>query len=232
MIILITGASSGIGYALARRFAINKDNKVIAMARNKSLLDELAMHGSDGNIIPLKLDLATYNYHGLLETLKKLDISKIDVVIHNAGLLINKPFAELSGEEWETTYKVNVFGVAQLTRTLLPYLGGGQPSHIVNISSIGGVNGSVKYPGLSAYSSSKGAICTLTECLAEELKGTNIFINCLALGSVQTEMLTKAFPNYSTSMQPGQISDFIHDFSLNGWKYFNGKILPVSTTNP
>src|SRR5688572_4753637 len=123
MKILITGASSGIGYALARRFALNKDNRVIALARNQDLLTELAAHGLEGNITPVKLDLATYEYDHLLEILKQLDITKIDILVHNAGLLVNKPFAEISSEEWEAVYRVNVIGVAQLTRAILPYLG-------------------------------------------------------------------------------------------------------------
>jgi NAD(P)-dependent dehydrogenase (short-subunit alcohol dehydrogenase family) len=127
-------------------------------------------------------------------------------------------------------YKVNVFAVAELTRQLLPFFSKG--SHIVNISSIGGVQGSVKFPGLAVYSSSKGALLTLTELLAEEYKEQQIIFNALALGAVQTEMLAEAFPGYKASVSANEMADYICNFALNGHKYYNGKILQVSSTTP
>jgi len=183
-------------------------------------------------IIPVTMDLSTYNYDHLNSILAFHKIDHIDILVHNAGYLLNKPFEQLSGEEWEYTYKVNVIGVAMLTRELLSRMGGKQSTHIVMISSIGGVNGSLKFPGLSAYSSSKGAMAVLSEMLAEEFKEKNVRVNCLALGSVQTEMLEKAFPNFRSGMSSREISGFIYTFCVDGWRYFNGKILPVSTSNP
>jgi NAD(P)-dependent dehydrogenase (short-subunit alcohol dehydrogenase family) len=127
-------------------------------------------------------------------------------------------------------YKVNVFAVAELTRQLLPFFSKG--SHVVNISSIGAVQGSVKFPGLAAYSSSKGALLTLTELLAEEYKEQQIAFNALALGAVQTEMLAEAFPGYKASVSANEMADYIYNFALNGHKYCNGKILQVSSTTP
>ena len=232
MIIVITGASSGIGFETALRFAEDQDNLVFALARRKEQLEQLAGCATAGRIIPVVSDLATYDNSQLIRSIRNHQIQHVDFLIHNAGLLINKPFEEITGVEWEEVYRVNVIGAGQLTLQLLPYLGGEKPSHIITIGSIGGVRGSLKFPGLSAYSSSKGALGTLTECLAEEFKGRNIAVNCLALGSVQTEMLTKAFPEYVGSMLPGDISRFIYDFSVTGWRHFNGKILEVSTINP
>jgi NAD(P)-dependent dehydrogenase (short-subunit alcohol dehydrogenase family) len=104
--------------------------------------------------------------------------------------------------------------------------------HVVSISSMGGVQGSVKFPGLSAYSSSKGAIITLTELLAEEYKETGPSFNVLALGSVQTEMLEEAFPGFKAPLSATEMAQYIMDFSLTGNKFYNGKILQVSSTTP
>ena len=104
--------------------------------------------------------------------------------------------------------------------------------HVVNIGSMGGVQGSVKFPGLSAYSSSKAALANLTECLAEEYKETPIRFNCLALGSVNTEMLKDAFPGFEGSNEPNEMAKFIKEFALTGYKFYNGKVLPVATSTP
>ena len=133
-------------------------------------------------------------------------------------------------DDFENIYKVNVFGVANLTRICLPYLQKG--SHVVTISSMGGVQGSLKFAGLAAYSSSKGAVITLSELLAEEYKERGISFNVLALGSVQTEMLAEAFPGYQAPISAGEMANYIYDFTLTGNKYFNGKVLQVSSTNP
>jgi NAD(P)-dependent dehydrogenase (short-subunit alcohol dehydrogenase family) len=233
MNIIITGASSGIGYQTAIRFALAGDNKVIAVGRRAENLQKLAAEKTQGSIIPVIADLTNYNYTGLDTALDQHGITHVDVLIHNAGQLINKPFENLEPAEWEILYKANLIAPAILTRHLLPKLGGSDKfSHIVMIGSIGGVNGTLKFPGLSAYSSSKGALATLAECLAEEFKGKNISVNCLALGSVQTEMLTKAFPGYVSGMTAEVMAEYIREFSERGWRHFNGKILQVSTTNP
>jgi NAD(P)-dependent dehydrogenase (short-subunit alcohol dehydrogenase family) len=156
--------------------------------------------------------------------------SSVDILINNAGQLINKPFNKTSFTDFEFVYKVNVFGVAELIRLLLKSFN--SPAHIINISSIGGIAGSSKFSGLSAYSSSKGALNILTEMLYEEFKESDITINTLALGAVQTEMLNNAFPGYKAPLSAKEMAEFILEFSLNGFKFFNGKIIPVSISNP
>jgi short-subunit dehydrogenase len=155
---------------------------------------------------------------------------QVDILINNAGKLINKPFGNLTSADFLEVYKVNVFAVAELMRLLIPFLAKG--SHVVNISSIGGIQGSMKFPGLAAYSSSKGALLTLTEVLAEEYKKQQISFNALALGAVQTEMLEEAFPGYKASVSAEEMADYIYNFALTGNKFYNGKILQVSSTTP
>lgn len=155
---------------------------------------------------------------------------EVDVLINNAGLLLNKPFEETTASEFESVYAVNVFGVAGLIRAVLPFMN--QGGHVVNISSMGGVQGSAKFPGLSAYSSSKGALITLTELLAEEYKTKGPSFNVLALGAVQTEMLEEAFPGYQAPLSAQEMAAYIQDFALAGHQYYNGKVLPVSKSTP
>jgi NAD(P)-dependent dehydrogenase (short-subunit alcohol dehydrogenase family) len=165
--------------------------------------------------------------------LQKLDeLDCVDVLLNNAGMLLNKPFRELTANDWERTFATNVFGVVELVRMLLPYLEKSKYAHIVNIGSMGGFQGSSKFPGLAAYSASKAAVANLTECLAEELKPQNIAVNCLAFGAVQTEMLEAAFPGYRAPLSSIEMAEWVAWFCVNGHRFFNGKILPVSITTP
>ncbi|MFH6963355.1 SDR family NAD(P)-dependent oxidoreductase [Flavobacterium plurextorum] len=222
--IIVTGTSRGIGYELALQFA-NAGNQVLAISRKtpKTLLEHK-------NVTCLSIDLADENALQEVEHFIASTWKKVDALVHNAGALLLKPFAETTQADFESIYKVNVFAVANLTRVCLPYLQKG--SHVVTISSIGGVRGSLKFAGLAAYSSSKGAVITLTELLAEEYKERGISFNVLALGSVQTEMLNEAFPGYQAPISAEGMATYIYDFTLNGNKYFNGKVLEVSSTNP
>lgn len=222
--IIVTGTSRGIGYELALQFA-NAGHQVLAISRNTP--QALLQHQ---NITCLSVDLANELALAVVEDFLSSTWKKVDAVVHNAGALLLKPFAETTQADFESIYKVNVFGVANLTRICLPYLQSG--SHVVTISSIGGVRGSLKFAGLAAYSSSKGAVITLTELLAEEYKEKGISFNVLALGSVQTEMLNEAFPGYQAPISAEGMANYIYDFTLNGNKYFNGKVLEVSSTNP
>ncbi|MFH7004407.1 SDR family NAD(P)-dependent oxidoreductase [Flavobacterium bizetiae] len=222
--IIVTGTSRGIGYELALQFA-NAGNQVLAISRKipQTLLEHQ-------NITCLSIDLADETALTEVDKFLSSTWKKVDAVVHNAGALLLKPFAETTQADFESIYKVNVFAVANLTRICLPYLQKG--SHVVTISSIGGVRGSLKFAGLAAYSSSKGAVITLTELLAEEYKAQGISFNVLALGSVQTEMLNEAFPGYQAPISAAGMATYIYDFTLNGNKYFNGKVLEVSSTNP
>jgi NAD(P)-dependent dehydrogenase (short-subunit alcohol dehydrogenase family) len=124
----------------------------------------------------------------------------------------------------------NVMSHFKMIQATLAFMQSG--SHIVNIGSMGGFQGSVKFPGLAAYSSSKAALHTLSECLAFELADTGIKINCLALGSAQTEMLEAAFPGYQSPVMAFEMGKYVADFARTGHKFFNGKVLPVAVTTP
>ena len=223
--VIITGTSRGIGYEMALQFAQN-GHQVLAISRKtpKAFLE-------NQNITCLSIDIA--NEDELLQVKEFVVNSwnnQVDILIHNAGLLIGKPFTELTSEDFENVYKVNVFAVAALTRLCIPYLTKG--SHVVTISSMGGIQGSMKFPSLAAYSSSKGAVITLSELLAEEYKEKGIAFNVLALGAVNTEMLQEAFPGYQAPLSAEEMADYVYNFALTGNKYYNGKVLQVSSSTP
>jgi len=223
--IIITGTSRGIGFELAQLFAKN-NYQVLALSRNEKPLKSLNIK----NISTLPVDLSSEGDLKKVTDFISENWKTVDILINNAGKLINKPFENLTSEDFLEVYKVNVFAVAELTRQLIPYFNKG--SHVVNISSIGGVQGSMKFPGLSAYSSSKGALLTLTEVLAEEYKEQEISFNVLALGAVQTEMLEEAFPGYKAPVSANEMAQYIYNFALTGNKFYNGKILEVSSSTP
>lgn len=223
--IVVTGCSRGIGYELVR-LLLSEGHEVLALSRNTETLR--------------KLEHEKLSYQSF-DITREADIKAtvtwisdkwdgIDALVNNAGTLLNKPFADTSFEDFEKVYAVNVFGLAALTRALIPSMK--TDGHVVNISSMGGVQGSAKFPGLAAYSSSKGALITLSELLAEEYKETGPAFNVLALGAVQTEMLEAAFPGYQAPISAAEMAAYIKDFTLGGQRYYNGKVLQVSSSTP
>ncbi len=223
--IIITGTSRGIGIEMVKLFS-EAGHNVLALSRNSKPISTLKLK----NVTAFEFDIADESVIVKLSAHLQTAMKTVDIVINNAGFLVNKPFAEITPEEFKRCYDVNVFGVASLIRTVLPFMK--KDGHVLNISSMGGIQGSVKFPGLSAYSSSKGAIITLTELLAEEYKETGPSFNVLALGSVQTEMLEEAFPGFKAPLSATEMAQYIMDFSLMGNKFYNGKILQVSSTTP
>ncbi len=225
--IIITGASRGIGFELVKLLASQK-HQVLALSRNSASLNKL--QAKYKNISVLQLDISDEIQLTKVTDFVAENWVEVDIVIHNAGKLINKPFADTTVQDFMDVYRVNVFAIAELTRVLLPYLKNG--SHVVTISSMGGIQGSMKFPGLAAYSSSKGAVITLTELLAEEYKEQGIVFNALALGAVQTEMLAEAFPEYKVPTTATEMAEYIADFALTGHQMYNGKVLQVSSSTP
>lgn len=233
MNIVLTGASSGIGFEAALEFTLQTENKVVCIARSadklRKLLEIAKGINPDCTLLPVEFDIVNDDYAALVPFLKER-LGTVDILINNAGALINKPFLELSAEDLNEMFQSNVTGHFNMIQNLLPLMHSG--SHIVNIGSMGGFQGSVKFPGLAAYSSSKGALHTLTECLAFELADTGIKVNCLALGSAQTEMLEQAFPGYQSPVMAFEMGKYVADFAKTGHKFFNGKVLPVAVTTP
>ncbi|MBQ0146901.1 MAG: SDR family oxidoreductase [Flavobacteriaceae bacterium] len=226
--IIITGASRGIGYELAKQH-LALGNRVLTISRNVEKLKELAAFAKEGQYDFLGIDLADFNQ--IDAVLKAIDSwDQIDVLYNNAGLCINKSFEDITEEDLLRSWKINFMAPYRLIQLLMPKFK--SCSHVVNVSTMGAVQGSVKFPGLSVYSSSKSATVNLTELLAEELKDHGPRINAVALGAVQTEMLDEAFPGYIAPTQPDEMAEYLVDFGLNGWKYFNGKIQQASISTP
>lgn len=223
--VVITGTSRGIGYELAQLFA-NTGHEVVALSRKIEKLQSL----NHKSILSIATDLSDPKSIESAAKVIQKKWSHIDILIHNAGMLVNKPFKELTTVDFQQCYAVNVFGVAGLTQALLPAMS--KNTHVVAISSMGGIQGSAKFPGLAAYSSAKGALITLFELLAEEYKENGPSFNTLALGAVQTEMLEEAFPGYQAPVTAQQMAAYIKDFAVSGNTFYNGKVLQVSASTP
>jgi len=229
MKIIVSGGTRGIGKEVVLNLAGDKNNQIIVIGRNENALNNFS---SDfNNIQTVSFDLATVDKQAdLMRDSITQHLKRVDILINMAGLLINKKFIDLSADETRSMMETNFFGPASLIRIVKPFMIKG--SHIINISSMGGFQGSSKYTGLSVYSASKAALACLTECLAEEFRESGISVNCLALGAVQTEMFAEAFPGFKAPVEAKEMAEFISGFALNGNKFFNGKIIPVAVNNP
>ncbi len=228
MNIIITGTGKGIGFETVKAFCDVSNNNIIAISRNIDQLNEIKIKGENTFLFPISYDLSSINSDLKDEILSHF--KTIDILINNAGLLINKPFEALTTSDFDQIFNINVKSVFQIVQMLVNYFS--KNSHIINISSMGGFQGSSKFKGLSLYSASKGALNILTECMAEELADRNIKVNSLSLGSVNTEMLQQAFPGYEAQVQPKEMALYIKNFAETTHHFLNGKIIPVSLSTP
>jgi len=232
MNIIISGTSRGIGLELVKLFSKDTCNQIIGLSRNYDSMLRFKRDFDISNYHPYHFDLEDFESFPTILRKIKSHFKKVDILINNAGYIINKEFDQIELHEKLKITHINFIGQTELIKGLLPLLKESRNAHVVNISSMGGFQGSVKFPGLSYYSASKAALACITECLAEEYKTSKMKFNCLALGAAQTEMLNEAFPGYKAPLQAEEMAEFIYDFAINGDKFFNGKILPVSVSTP
>lgn len=229
MNIIVNGGTRGIGKEVVNYLAQDKSNQILVTGRNEKVLNSLSNRYR--NVHSLSIDMSVFDSQSekFRETVSD-HFKRVDILINVAGSLVKKEFLDMENDEARMMMETNFFGPASVIRILQPMMSAG--SHIVNVSSMGGFQGSTKYKGLSYYSASKAAIACLTECLADEFAEYGITVNCLALGAVQTEMLDEAFPGYKAPVDAMQMAEFISNFALTGHKFFNGKILPIALSNP
>lgn len=233
MNIVITGAGSGIGFEMVRYLARQEEHQIMAVARTQSNLErlrDLCVAESGKEIAIRSVDLSDQQVLDQWVSEARSHFGKVDRLVNNAGTLYSMPFETMSTEQIVTSFRVNTLAPIFIIQGLIPSMG--PDTHVVNIGSMGGFQGSSKFPGLAVYSSSKAALANLTECLAEEYKDRGIHFNCLALGAVQTEMLANAFPGYDAPVSAENMAVYIANFCLNGHRLFNGKVLPVAYNTP
>ena len=237
MNIIVTGASRGIGFELVKSFNRSQQNRIIAISRNNEKLEALSVEcgkaGTGAEVMILPYDLTDLvNIEKDLSEKILLHFNRLDILVNNAGYLIREPFINLSADEFKKCMDVNYMAPILLIQLLLPLLRKSTDAHVVNIGSMAGIQGSRKFPGLSAYSASKGAIQIATESLAEEFREENIVFNALALGAVQTEMFSEAFPGSTAPLKAAEMAELIADFAINGRRFYNGKTIQVSQSTP
>jgi NAD(P)-dependent dehydrogenase (short-subunit alcohol dehydrogenase family) len=226
--ILVTGASRGIGFQTALKLAY-EGHTVYVTARTEDKLFNLAKQSKGGQIIPIAADITNASdVEKLADQVK--DGNGLDGLINNAGLVHREAFMETDIEHFKDLMDVNVMGIVRIIKALKPHLN--KNSHIVNISSMSGYQGSLKFPGLSAYGAAKAAVIGLTEVLSTEFVDDNISVNCLAIGAVQTEMLSEAFPGFEAPVSPEEMGSYIANFVLESHRFYNGKVLPVALNDP
>ena len=235
MNIIVTGASRGIGFHTVLELARLENHHILAIARNKEGLYKLKTEfksNKNARLSTISFDLSKKNYHSLMDQISHVfeleKGNKIDILLNNAGYLANKSFLELTDEDWQKTFEINLFAIARLTKGLFPYFNKKEGSHIVNIGSMGGVQGTEKFPGLSAYSASKGAVNILTEAMAKEFENENISVNAINPGAVQTEMLEQAFPDFKAKTQAKDMAAYLAHFITTAHQFMNGRLTQVS----
>ncbi|MDI9358556.1 MAG: SDR family oxidoreductase [Phycisphaerales bacterium] len=234
MNIVVTGASSGIGYECVRVLAQDVNNRVVAIARRAERLiglKQLCFREYGNNITIVSADLSTLKTFES-DQLALPSIDCIDILINNAADVMKKTFEETEEKDWEHLFNTNFFSVVRIIKYFLPKLKqSDEGAHIVNISSMAGYPSARKFPILAAYTVTKAAVCSLTELLAEEFRQYRIRCNAICPGAVQTDMLAKIFPHADGAVTPDQIAKFIVHFALYEKNLMNGQMIPVSRSN-
>ena len=225
--VVVCGTSRGIGRALVSVLSQLPEIRVVALSRNIDAIQREYAKATNVECFAYDLEKdATEQFKQILPTL-----GPIHAFINNAGHLEKGKVTELSMEHYQRCLQVNFLGPVNLIKTLYSNLVEGK-GHVVNISTMGAYQGSVKFPELTAYAASKAALTNFTEVFAEEQKATGIRMNCLCLGAVNTEMLNEAFPGYQAPTSAEEMAKYIAEFTLNSGNLFNGKIIPVSMSTP
>ena len=221
-VVVVTGASSGIGRATAELFA--REGALVAIFARSA--EKLAPMAGD-RVLAVAGDVANEADVERLFAEVESRFGDCDVLVNNAGTTDVARFIDTPPDRWDRMFAVNVRGAYLATRRALPAMLARRSGVIVNVASISGVIGPEKFPGFVSYCASKAAVIGMTEALAVEVRESGVRVNCVSPGSVDTPMWAKVSGGAPASMTPDEIADAIRFLASSESRPMNGQNLNV-----
>jgi NAD(P)-dependent dehydrogenase (short-subunit alcohol dehydrogenase family) len=209
-IAIITGAGRGIGRATALRFA-REGARVVLFSRSPAHLDETATEIARAGfpVLTIAGDVSSEeDVHALFQQAMQAH-GRVDILVNCAGIVASQPFLEMDASTWDRVIAVNLRGTFLCCHEAFRIMAAQHSGVIVNLSSLSGIKGVEKFPGLSAYNVSKAGVAGLTEILAVEGKPYNIRVCAVSPGAVDTEMLRQAAPHLKAGMTPDDMAEIL-----------------------
>ena len=227
-ITIITGAGRGIGRATALRFA-RQGARVVLFSRTPASLAQLAseIEGEGYSVLSIAGDVSNEDdVIGLFQKVMET-YGRVDVLVNCAGIVAVKPFVDMDAATWDSVIGVNLRGTFLCCREAFRIMAAQRSGVILNLSSLSGVKGVEKFPGLSAYNVSKAGVASLTEILAVEGKPHNIRVCAVSPGAVDTEMLRQAAPHLRAGMTPDDMAEILLFLAGDSGRMLNGSNLEI-----
>lgn len=222
-IAVVTGASSGIGARCAEMLA-ERGARVAIFARDEEKLRAIAAR-HEGRMLSVPGDAAHEQAIDHLFSVTETQLGPCDLLVNCAGMIDPKPIHATSAADWDRIFAVNVRSAFLCARRALRRMPAG--GTIVNVASISGVVGPEKFPGYVSYCASKGAVISMTEAMAVEVKEQGIRVNCVSPGSVDTKMWAEASGGAPADMTPEEVAETILFLASTRSRPMNGQNLHV-----
>jgi len=225
---IITGAGRGVGKATARRFA-REGARVVLFSRTPGPLDEtttdIAHEG--GQVLSMAGDVSREEDVRALFQRAMDAYGRVDILVNCAGIVLVRPFVDMDAETWDRVIAVNLRGTFLCCRQAFRVMMAQQSGVIINLSSLSGVRGVEKFPGLSAYNVSKAGVASLTEILAVEGKPFHIRVCAVSPGAVDTEMLRQAAPHLKAGMTPDDLAEILLFLAGDSGRMLSGSNIEI-----
>jgi len=225
---IITGAGRGIGRATARHFA-QAGARVVLCSRTSAQLNEgvSEIERAGGSTLAIAGDISREEDVQKLFQQTTDTYGRVDVLINCAGIVAVRPFLEMDVATWDNVLAVNLRGTFLCCRAAFPIMAAQREGVIINISSLSGIKGVEKFPGLSAYNVSKAGVAGLTEILAVEGKPYNIRVCAVSPGAVDTAMLRQAAPHLKAGMTPDDMAEILLFLADDSGRMLSGSNIEI-----